>query len=63
MYVLSHPRRAVAAALKSSNVWRPQNSSEARFDIKTGAVMGPPAGREVKSYPVRVAGTDVEIEV
>jgi len=25
--------------------------------------MGPPAGREVKSYPVRVAGTDVEIEV
>ena len=35
----------------------------ARFDIKTGAVMGPPAGREVKSYPVRVAGTDVEIEV
>src|SRR2546426_254565 len=35
----------------------------ARFDIKTGAVMGPPAGREVKSYPVRVAGADVEIEV
>jgi len=25
--------------------------------------MGPPAGREVKSYPVRVAGADVEIEV
>jgi len=35
----------------------------ARFDIKTGAVLGPPAGREVRSYPVRVAGADVEIEV
>jgi hypothetical protein len=28
----------------------------ARFDIKTGAVLGPPAGREVRSYPVRVTG-------
>lgn len=35
----------------------------ARFDIKTGAVLGPPAGREVRSYPVRVTGADVEIEV
>ena len=35
----------------------------ARFDIKTGAVMGPPAGREVRSYPVRVTGPDIEIEV
>jgi nitrite reductase/ring-hydroxylating ferredoxin subunit len=35
----------------------------ARFDIKTGAVLGPPARREVRSYPVRVAGADVEIEV
>ena len=35
----------------------------ARFDIKTGAVMGPPAGREVRSYPVRVTGADIEIEV
>jgi 3-phenylpropionate/trans-cinnamate dioxygenase ferredoxin subunit len=35
----------------------------ARFDIKTGAVMGPPAGREVRSYPVRVADADIEIEV
>jgi 3-phenylpropionate/trans-cinnamate dioxygenase ferredoxin subunit len=35
----------------------------AKFDIKTGAVLGPPAGREVRSYPVRVAGADVEIEV
>ncbi len=35
----------------------------ARFDVKTGAVLGPPAGREVRSYPVRVTGADVEIEV
>src|SRR5260370_26999645 len=33
----------------------------ARFDIKTGAVLGPPAGREVRSYPVRPTGADVEI--
>jgi len=35
----------------------------ARFDIKTRAVMGPPAGREVRSYPVRVTGADIEVEV
>ncbi len=35
----------------------------ARFDIKSGAVLGPPAGREVRSYPVRVTGADLEIEV
>ena len=35
----------------------------ARFDIKTGPVMRPPAGREVRSYPVRVTGADIEIEV
>jgi len=35
----------------------------ARFDIKSGAVLGAPAGREVRSYPVQVTGADVEIEV
>jgi len=35
----------------------------ARFDVKTGAVLGPPAGIGVRSYPVRVAGTDILIEV
>ena len=35
----------------------------ARFDIKTGVVLGPPAGREVRNYPVRVTGADIEIEV
>lgn len=34
----------------------------AKFDIRTGAVQGPPARMAVKSYPVRVTGTDIEIE-
>ena len=35
----------------------------ARFDIRTGAVLGPPAREGVKSYPVRVTGEDVEVEI
>ena len=35
----------------------------AKFDISTGAVLGAPAREGVKSYPVRVTGADVEIEV
>lgn len=35
----------------------------ARFDIKTGRCLAPPADEEVPSYPVRVIGNDVEIEV
>ena len=35
----------------------------ATFDIRTGAVLGPPAGQAVKSYPVRVTGPDIEIEL
>ena len=35
----------------------------ARFEVKTGAVLAPPAPEGVKSYPVRVNGNDVEIEV
>jgi nitrite reductase/ring-hydroxylating ferredoxin subunit len=34
-----------------------------RFDIKTGAVLTPPARQGVKSFPVRVSGNDVEVEV
>ena len=34
-----------------------------RFHIKTGAVVTPPAQRGVKSFPVRVTGDDVEIEM
>ena len=35
----------------------------ARFDMKTGNVLSPPAPTGVPSYPVRVVGTDVEVEV
>ena len=31
--------------------------------IKTGAALKPPAPRGVASYPVRVQGSDVEVEV
>src|SRR6266481_3165992 len=33
------------------------------YNIKTGAVLGPPAPRGVARYPVRVQGSDVEVEV
>ncbi len=35
----------------------------ARFNIKTGAVLAPPAPQGVKSFPVRVTGDDVEVEI
>ena len=35
----------------------------AKFDIRTGAVLGPPAQQGVRSYPVRITGADIEIEV
>lgn len=35
----------------------------ARFDVRTGAVIGPPASIDVKSYPVKVTGKDVLIEL
>lgn len=33
------------------------------FDITTGAAVGPPAGDDVDTYPVRVNGPDVEVQV
>lgn len=35
----------------------------ATFDIKTGAVTGPPADEDLRSYPVRIEGDDIEVEV
>ena len=35
----------------------------AQFDIKTGAAKTLPAVEPVKTYPVRVAGEDVEVEI
>ncbi len=34
-----------------------------RFDVTTGEVKGPPPQKNVKSYPVRVVGDDIEVEV
>jgi len=35
----------------------------ARFDIRTGEVLGPPAYEAVARYDVRVTGTDIEVKV
>ena len=34
-----------------------------RFDVKTGSVLTPPARQGVKSFPVRIAGNDVEVDI
>lgn len=34
----------------------------AMFDVTTGQVLGPPAASSVSSYPVRVEGSDIEVE-
>jgi ferredoxin-NADP reductase/nitrite reductase/ring-hydroxylating ferredoxin subunit len=35
----------------------------ARFDVATGAVLGPPAEANIAAYPVRVSGADLVIEL
>jgi 3-phenylpropionate/trans-cinnamate dioxygenase ferredoxin component len=35
----------------------------AKFDVRTGEVLGPPAYDDVSSYTVRVVGNDIEIDV
>lgn len=34
-----------------------------QFDVRTGAVVGPPAEDPVGSYPLRVEGEELQIEV
>lgn len=34
-----------------------------RFDIKTGKGLGPPIERDVKVYPVRVIGDEIQIQL
>ena len=34
-----------------------------RFDVKTGSVLTPPARQGVRSFPVRISGDHVEVEV
>ena len=33
------------------------------FDVTTGEVLGPPPGRAVNRYNVRIDGPDIEVEV
>ncbi len=35
----------------------------ARFDIRTGKVLDPPATEDLKTYPVRLVGDDIEIKL
>jgi 3-phenylpropionate/trans-cinnamate dioxygenase ferredoxin component len=35
----------------------------AKFDVRTGEVLGPPAYDDVVRYAVRVMGTDIEVDV
>src|SRR4051794_23331322 len=35
----------------------------ARFDLTTGAVLGPPARTGVRCYPVQVVGDEVRVDV
>ncbi len=35
----------------------------AQYNVKTGAVLSPPAPQGVKSFPVRVTGNDIEVEI
>ena len=44
-----------------SKVTCPWHSAD--FDLKTGAVLGPPAFEGVKSYKVVVEGNDIKVEV
>ena len=34
-----------------------------RFNVKTGAVLFPPATRGVKTFPVRITGNNVEVQI
>ena len=47
--------------IKGEEVFCPWHG--ARFSLKTGEVLGPPARAGVASYPVRVVDKDVEVEL
>jgi len=35
----------------------------ARFDIRSGKVLDPPATEDLKTYPVRLVGDDIEVKL
>ena len=34
-----------------------------RFDVKTGKALGPPVEEDIKVYPVRVVGDDIQVKL
>jgi nitrite reductase/ring-hydroxylating ferredoxin subunit len=34
-----------------------------RFDVKTGKALGPPVDEDIKAYPVRVVGDDIQVKI
>jgi nitrite reductase/ring-hydroxylating ferredoxin subunit len=51
-----------------SDGWLDGNTIEcplhaARFDIRTGQVLDPPATEDLKTYPVRLVGDDIEVKL
>ena len=48
-------------AVNGTTVTCPWHGAE--FDLKTGAVMRPPAGQGVPSYRVVIEGSDIKIEI
>lgn len=34
-----------------------------RFEVKTGKGLGPPIPCDIKTYPVRIAGDDIEVQL
>ncbi len=60
------PARTVAdrcrkARFQGTRVTCPWHGAD--FDLKTGAVLGPPAQKGVPSYKVVVEGDDIKVEV
>ena len=60
--VCTHARCSLAEGeLDGTTVTCPCHGSQ--FDVTTGAVQNPPATEPVLSYPVRVDGDDIKIQV
>ena len=34
-----------------------------RFDVKTGKALGPPVDEDIKVYPVRIVGDDIQVKL
>ena len=60
--VCTHRQCSLAEGdIEGTTVTCPCHGSQ--FDAATGAVLAPPANVPVRSYPVRIQGEDVQIEV